>query len=59
MKKTKESLSLQNLHKPQIKNGGQNLRLSRRQELRKQHILYNHSLKKMLMKMMTRLSIEN
>jgi hypothetical protein len=47
------------LHKPQIKNGGQNLRLSRRQELRKQHILYNHSLKKMLMKMMTRLSIEN
>jgi hypothetical protein len=36
---TMQSLSLQNLHIPQIKNEEQNLRLSRRQELRKQHIL--------------------
>jgi hypothetical protein len=55
MNKTTESLSLQNLHRTQIKNGGQNLRLFRRKELRKQHILWNHSLKKMLMKMTTRL----
>jgi hypothetical protein len=39
MNKTTESLSLQNLHRPQTKNGGQNLRLFRRQELRKQHML--------------------
>jgi hypothetical protein len=29
------SLSLQNLHTPQIKNEGRNLRLSRKQELRR------------------------
>jgi hypothetical protein len=39
MNKTTKSLSLPNLHKPQIKNGGKNLRLLKRQELRKQHIL--------------------
>jgi hypothetical protein len=59
MMKTTESLSLQNLHTPQIKNEEQNLRLSKRQELRRQHILKNHSQKKMLMKMMTKLLTEN
>jgi hypothetical protein len=39
MTKTTESLSLQNLHIPQIKNEEQNLRLSKRLELRRQHIL--------------------
>jgi hypothetical protein len=39
MTKTTESLSLQSLHIPQIKNEEQHLRLSRRQELRRQHIL--------------------
>jgi hypothetical protein len=39
LEKTMEFLLPQNLHKSQIKKGGQNLRLFRRQELRKQHIL--------------------
>jgi hypothetical protein len=39
MTKTMESLSLQYLHTPQIKNEGQNLRLYRKQELRRQHTL--------------------
>jgi hypothetical protein len=39
MMKTTESLSLQNLDTPQIKNEGKKWRLSRRQELRRQHML--------------------
>jgi hypothetical protein len=39
MTKTTESLSLQNLHISHIKNEEQYLRLSRKQELRRQHML--------------------
>jgi hypothetical protein len=51
MMKTTKSLTFQNLHTSQIKNEEQNSRLSRKQELRRQHRLWNSSHNKMLMKM--------
>jgi hypothetical protein len=51
MMKTTKSLTFQNLHTSQIKNEEQNSRLSRKQELRRQHTLWNSSHNKMLMKM--------
>jgi hypothetical protein len=39
MMKTTESLTFQNLRTSQIKNEGKNTRLSRKQELRRQHTL--------------------
>jgi hypothetical protein len=57
--KTMETLSLHNLRRFQTRRGEQNLKPYRRRELRKQHTLWKHLLRKKLMKKMMRLLTEN
>jgi hypothetical protein len=58
-KKTMETLSLQNLHRYQTRKGEQNLKPSRRHELRKLRILWKHLPKKKLKKKMMRVWIDS
>jgi hypothetical protein len=54
-----ETLSLQVLRRLQTRIGEQNLKLSRKHELRKQHTLWKHLLRKKLMKKMMTLLTKN